>query len=1060
MLTIRTFYAGRVLAWLSLLVVGAAPLLAQGTDASIQGIVRDSAGSVLADADVEARHLGTGFAASVRTDARGRFTLLQLPLGGPWRLTARRIGFRPAVRELAPLRLGGTVDVTIALTPSVVQLEALEVVGDTAFERRAARLGGSTRIDEEVIARVPAVNRSYTDLAALAPTVGPQLAVGGGRFTATDFRIDGAQSRNMLRAGEAAGGPYSISLEAIAAFEVNSNVYDVAQGRGGGGTVSTVTRSGGNAWSGSAFAYNRNDALSAPEDFQGRPRELRQFDFSQYGGSVGGPIVRDRLHFFGAIDRQDGSEPVYIALLRTPDDEIAAGASADSIARLESILKATYGTPPGQAQTGVFPRQPDATTALARLDWRLSGRSRLTLRYNYSDFANPLGGGVDQPIAFYEARSDFRSFEHQALASLQSRYPSGAQNDLSVGYNRSGRRLTALNDIPRGFVRIRSTLDNGTTGDARVQFGGNRLAPDVSDEGQFQLQDRLTLPRGPLLLTFGTDNAVTHLSTLIAVEQGGLFEFNSLADLEAQRAFRYTRSVPTAGASPTTEQTVLDLGLFAQADWRLRDDLAVSMGLRWDATSFLTAAAYNPAVEEAFGLRTDTRPEDWLNFQPRAQVVWTPTSGDIVRIGGGLFTSQAPYYVQHNTLLNTGLSLADVSYSGTAVPVADFPDYRNDPATVPGVIPPATAVPFVNLVSPEWRLPTTWKLSAAWERPLAGWLSLSASALGSWTHDNYYYVDRNLKDAQFTLDAEQGRPVFVPASTIDAQGRTNVRDALANPQFGRVLELVSIAGARAISAILEATARYGRDGFASVSYAWSDAKDNSSFGCCLARTATTFTPVQGDPRDIETSWGPADLAVHHKLVVTAGSPTVAGFQVTARYVGSTGRPFSLVVNGDINGDEATANDLAFIFDPDAPDTPDAIAEGMRAVLGNEQNRARDYIAEHLGQIAGRNAIFAPWTGRLDLRVTKAISTWQGQSLELSLDVFNFLNLLNDDWGGQNLLPAGISAQNPVLQRQTLLNVTGFDPVTRRYGYSVNENVGVLQRGGDPWIMQLGVRYRF
>ena len=224
MLTIRTFYAGRVLAWLSLLVVGAAPLLAQGTDASIQGIVRDSAGSVLADADVEARHLGTGFAASVRTDARGRFTLLQLPLGGPWRLTARRIGFHPAVRELAPLRLGGAVDVTIALTPSVVQLEALEVVGDTALERRAARLGGSTRIDEEVIARVPAVNRSYTDLAALAPTVGPQLAVGGGRFTATDFRIDGAQSRNMLRAGEAE----QVERDYVAATGVRLKVVEAA----------------------------------------------------------------------------------------------------------------------------------------------------------------------------------------------------------------------------------------------------------------------------------------------------------------------------------------------------------------------------------------------------------------------------------------------------------------------------------------------------------------------------------------------------------------------------------------------------------------------------------------------------------------------------------------------------------------------------------------------------------------------------------------------------------------------------------------------------------------
>lgn len=1037
-----------------------AALRAQGTGAGISGSVQDGTGMALAGVAIEARHLGTGFVAVAQTGGDGRFALRELPLGGPWRVTARMLGFQPLERELAPLGLGGQVELRLVLSPAVVELAALEVSADTAFERRAARLGGSTRFDGQAIARIPAVNRSFTDLASLAPTVGPQLSVGGARFTATDFRIDGAQARNMLRAGEISAGPFALSLEGIAAFEVNANVYDVAQGRGGGGAVNAVTRSGGNRWTGSAFSYYRDDALGAATDFQGRPRDVRQFSIWQYGGSVGGPLVRDRLHFFGALDRQDGSQPLYIALLRTPEDEIAAGVASDSMVRLEAILQSTYGTSPDQPQTGVFARQPDATTALARLDYRLSARDRLTLRYNYSDFANPLGGGVDQPIALYEARSDFRSFEHQALLSLQSRFPSGAQNDLSVGVNRSGRRLSALTDIPRGFVRIRSNLENGTTGDVRVQFGGNRLAPDVSDEREFQLQDRFTASRGPVLFTVGTDNALSQLSTRIAVEQGGLFEFNSLAELEAQRAFRFTRTVPVGELAPATEQSVLDLSLFAQADWRVRDGLVASIGLRWDATSFLTAAAYNPQVQEVLGLRTDTRLEDWFTLQPRGQLVWTPASGDIVRVGGGLFTSQAPYYVQHNTLLNTGLTLDEVSYSGAAVPIPDFITYRDDPSTVPGVIPPATGAPFVNLVSPDWRLPTTWKASAAWERPVGRWLTLGASLLGAWTTGNYHYVDRNLKDAQFTLDAERGRPVFVPAASIDQQGRTDARNAREHPEFGRVLELVSIARARSVSAILEATARMARDGFASVSYAWSDAKDNSSFGCCLARTATTFTPIQGDPRDLETSWGPADLAVRHKLVVAVGSPTVAGFQVTARYVGSSGRPFSLVVNGDINGDEATANDLAYLFDPDDPATPAAVADGMRRVLANEDNVARDYIASHLGELAGRNASFAPWTGRLDLRVTKGFGTWRGQAIELSLDVFNFLNLLNDDWGGQNLLPAGISAQNPVLQRQTLLNVTGFDPATRRYVYTVNENVGVLQRGGDPWVMQLGMRYRF
>jgi len=166
------------------------------------------------------------------------------------------------------------------------------------------------------------------------------------------------------------------------------------------------------------------------------------------------------------------------------------------------------------------------------------------------------------------------------------------------------------------------------------------------------------------------------------------------------------------------------------------------------------------------------------------------------------------------------------------------------------------------------------------------------------------------------------------------------------------------------------------------------------------------------------------------------------------------------VNGDINGDEATSNDLAFVFDPDDPATPAAVAASMRKVLDNPRNVARGYLRENLGHIASRNGVFAPWVGRIDARFAKTIRTLRGQSMELGLDVFNVANLLNHNWGAEYDLPVGISNQNPVVQRIPLLNVVGFNQTTRQYVYTVNENFGVLQKAGNPYQMQLALRYLF
>ena len=273
-------------------------LSAQTTDAAILGVAHDSVGTPLVDVAVEATNTSTGFIVRSTTNSAGRFAFFQLPLGGPYIITARRIGYAPSQYPGITLGLGDRVEVTFSLIPSVVALQELVATSDS-MDDRAARIGGNTRFDAGQIAAMPTITRNFTDLSALAPSVGPQQSVGGARWTATNYTIDGAQAKNMLRAGEQGAGPFTISLEAVQEFEVNTNVYDVSQGRAGGGTISAATRSGTNTFSGSAFAFYRDASLGASSDFLGRSRDERDFSTIQWGASIGGPIVRNKLLFFG-----------------------------------------------------------------------------------------------------------------------------------------------------------------------------------------------------------------------------------------------------------------------------------------------------------------------------------------------------------------------------------------------------------------------------------------------------------------------------------------------------------------------------------------------------------------------------------------------------------------------------------------------------------------------------------------------------------------------------------------------------------------------------------------
>jgi len=1032
-------------AWALLLVLPLASLRAQGTDASIRGQLSDSSGAPVANATVEIRNLTSGFLSQARSSDRGRYSATQLPLGGPYRIIVRAVGYRAASRDGVTLNIGSVVSVDFRLMASTVQLQEVTVSAEPT--RVIERNGAVTRIGEQQVKELPNQNRRFQDLTKLSPLAGNGTSLGGARPMSTDVRIDGVGAQ-MNNTGQTFAGPLTMTVEAIREFEIVTNEYDVSKGRQGGGLINAVTKSGSNKFNGSLFSYYRDKQLTAA-DLRGVPAQ--NFTVRQQGVTFSGPILKDKLSFFTVYDRTDQSLPLEITNLRGPSDEIELGLSRDSLSRMTSILARKYGLDTTQPQLGVFSRKPLSQAFFGRVDWQVSPQHRLTLRNNTTLYEDPEEIGPDQALHYAESRGGAKVNSYGSLLSLRSTFKSNLVNEFKLQALRFTRERIARNELPRGFVRIASKLPDNSSRTVNVQFGGNRLAPERYNERQFQLANTLYWNRGSQTITLGTDNIITKIARYLPVEQRGLFEFDNLAQLDAQTPARYSRQVPLKAGGTSADFTVADLSLFAQSEWALGRTLTASIGARVDGVTFLTGAAYNPLVEQRLGVRTDVKPNNWM-LSPRAQATWDIAGNGqhVVRVGAGRFSSQPPYNVQVNHILQSGLEAVDIIQVGAQAPRADFPSYRRDLATVPGIpagVSPSSIPAYVNYFGKDFRVPTTWKMSAGYEYRV--WRA-QLGVFGYWarTVDNFQYFDRNMvKDPYFTI--EGGRGVFVPPALINSAGRTNNADTRVFTDLGRVLELVGDSRLEQRSIVFQGLLTLPRRSSLTMSYTRNNTQDNSSFNCCVALTST-FSPNTGDPRRLADSWGPSDANFRDKIVAAFLLPPVWGFRVTGSFVGLSGQPFSLVINGDVNGDGTATNDLAFVFDPNDPSTPADIAASMRKVLANPANRALDVIRNNLGRIAPRNVGRSPFRGQTDLRIARDINTINGQAVELTVDFFNVENLLNRKWGGQYSLGSA----------QQLVAVSGFNQATRKYTYRVNENVGTAVKSGSAYQIQVGARYRF
>ncbi|MCH6236011.1 TonB-dependent receptor [Cognataquiflexum rubidum] len=1029
---------------------------AQAVNATVSGRVTDTEGETLVGAQILVRNELTGFTASTVTGVTGNYIVTQIPLGTNYTITANYMGFGTKTFTAVSLNQGDNIRIDIVLNEQSQELGEVSVMANS-IANNINRFGSSTAVTARDMNSLPVNGRNFTSLVDLSPVANGNSLLGQ-LFSSTNYTIDGMTNRSPLSSGSTNRGPFSISMEAIREFEVVTNDYDVTNGRSGGGIISAVTKTGTNRVEGSAFFFNRADWLASKYDTRGNVRK-NDFAIQQYGVSLGGPIIKDKLHYFFAYDGQKDARPLFIADLQTPEDEVRFNLSQESLDRFLQISRSKYGVAESP-QTGSFDKVRFSHTAFARLDFQINPSNLLTIRNNFSWDLNSQGVDDNTTINLYEVYGDHLSKANSLMASLRTVLGPNLTNELKLQYlytlddGRPNAQLPSEN-IPRAIVQRVESFVNDRNVNTNIQLGGQRYLPERFESHVYQLVNNLYYHKGKTNFTFGMDLLMNNLTSLATSELNGRFFFTGLNNFDNLTPYRYAREV--ALTDPTVKQNIFGGGIYAQSETDLGGGKNLVLGIRGDLTTYQYAPNFNQTVFDELALRTDVK-TGAFQIQPRVQFTWdiNERQRDVIRIGGGIFGSALNNYTDVNNLQFDGTKIVAVDVTGANVPTPDFESYRNDPSTAPGVDllnnPNISPVVTINMNSSTLKVPTVYKGNVMYNRIFNNRLRVGANFIASIARNNYMYVDRNMvDDPYFRLANEDNRGVFVPSETIStSNGNADWTKGRKTTELGRVLELVSEGRNNTYTLVIDGTYRYHKDGQITASYTWNDSKDNTSFNGNVANSATLFQAVVDDPRDL-SRMSYSNGQFRKKVVLYGTLPTFKGFVVGVRYSGLGGTRYSMVVNGNVNGDFVNTNDLAFVFAPGTAGISETISQTMEEVLANPDNLARNYIQNSLGQIATRNGGENGYFGSWDIRVAKRIFFTKGKKsgIELGADVFNVANMLNRNWG---------TTKN--LGNQTLMTIRNFDPVNSQYVYEVNPNVGVANPGGTPYQIQISGRVFF
>ncbi len=1089
------------------LLITASGAMAQAvTTATIVGHVTGSGGERLVNAEVTVSNAATGVSRQALTQADGRYVVTGLRPGGPYVLTVSHIGYAQGEVDGIELALGDARRVDLQLRTQAVELDAVRV---TTRRPGGSETGGTqTVVTEREVRQSPSINREIVDVARFTPQAfvanedddGAAISIAGQNNEYNSLYIDGVVNNDVFglsaqgtNGGQTGASP--ISFDAVEQIQIALSPYDVTQSGFTGGAINAITRSGTNRFEGSFYYQLRNEALAGESVWLGENAEpLPEFGAQRYGFRLGGPMVENKIFFFvnGELFRSETPAPFNSAVYE--------GSSLGRMDELRQALIDEVGYDPGSF--GDKASSLDDNKLLVKFDWNITDNHRLSARHSYShsDNIDEFASDADD-INFRNTAEVFPNTTNSTALELNSDL-GGMSNKLLVG-------LTFVRD-DRGFAADPFPYIRIDDGAGDIQLGSERFSTgNILNQDILSVTNNLTMFMGAHTVTVGTHNEFYDIGNLFLRENFGYYEYNSVDDfLQSLRAISDPSIDPVAPRSFSRGFSLVDdvtgdesdaigafkayqLGIYVQDHWEVNDRLELTGGIRVDLPKITTDPRTNDEIVNTV-MPQIAQVHDLEGAVPGATPAAAPylaprlgfrfdALGDgsaLLRGGVGVFTGRVPFVYPGAMYLNNGVTAGYVRAAGTLpngdpIPfVADVDNALDAGDFGRDVVPSGE----VDLFAENFRYPRVFRTSLGLDYALPG--DFFATVEGQYTKnlDNILIENVNFRPQNDNLDGPDNRPVYNYGTLGSGLNPfANVIQSTVDP----VLKVTNYSEGYTYDVTASVSRTFGENTTARVALTYGDAHSVNDATSDQIYSVWRFNENVNGLNNLDMARSDFSIGTRFLAQLTHRQELLDNLATTvsAVFTGESGRPYSWIIgnNFTFTGEGSGTSPLAYIPNSASELTWTDYTSGGTTYTATEQQAAFDafvdnneYLSSRRGDYAERNADRAPMEWVMDLRLAQELFANIGgnrNTVELTLDIFNFTNLINSDWGRR---------YNAGFRTIDLLRFEGFvdaanGDLTPIYTFRRDEEnmdqyweERVLDFGnyGSRWLMQFGARYSF
>ena len=1084
--------------------------MAQITTSSMAGKVTldDQNGEEVIGATVVAVHEPSGTRYTAVTNTSGRFTINGMRTGGPYEVTVSYIGFQPRIVKGIILQLAETYNLSVMLSEDANELAEV-IVSGKASKFAAEKTGAATNISSSQITNMPTVSRSITDVTRLSPYGGNGMSFAGADGRTANFTVDGANFNNNFGLSDGLpGGGNPISIDAIEELQVVISPFDVRQTNFIGGGVNAITKSGTNTFKGSAYIYHRNenmrgDAIDREQIGGARAKDQQ----TTYGFTLGGPIIKNKLFFF--VNGEMIKTPTIANRWRASEDGVPDAdnyISRTTLSDLESVSQFVankYGYDTGSWTS--FPADESNYKILARLDWNITDRHHLALRYNFtknnrwsSPNASSMDGGTrsaysrmsEFSMSFANSMYSMKNLVHSWSLDFNSRFSDKVSNQFLATISKlDDIRGTNSSEFP--FIDILDGSDNN----ANYMALGYELFTwnNAVHNTIWNIKDDVTYYLDNHKITAGLSYEHQMADNQYMRNGTGYYRYKSLDDF-FQGATPEVVCLTYGYDGETTPAARVQFnkaGIYAQDEWNITDKFKLTYGLRVDGLFFnnsdlMTNKAIYDLDYNGRHIDTGKWPKNSITFSPRLGFTYD-IFGDKslkVRGGTGLFSGRLPLVFFTNMPTNGGLvqyqaqlgpsikydKLPDAvkaKYSDMSSVMSQFSGGlvtdASGNATTQALLDKLVSMGFPNTVSPEsgtvpssisavdpkFKMPQVWKTSLAvdYQFPVSFPFTATVEGIFNKTINAVCISDWSIMPVEgFTRwNGADNRPIYP----------TDFRT-----------------GTKAF--VLENTSR---------GYGWSanvtlNAQPADWVSLMAAYTHTVSKEVTGMPGSaaesaftyVPTSEGPNNIRLHNSQYVTpdrfVASATLhdkCGNHYSLIYeTWRGGYNYSYMISNDMNGD-GYAYDALYI-----PTDAEVQNNLFRFVSEDDKARFMDYVhgdsylKKHQGEYAEGYSVYSPWVHRIDIAYKHDFKLNIGKTkhtLQLSMDVKNVLNFFNSSWGVSKYMNSSLNEGRILRYENT--DADGYPVFSTPKAVNGNTKTWVPNHAiGQCWYASIGIKYMF